>query len=78
MDSLEGVARWRLLDEAIHLHVNAARDALAWLVDRGVLRQTTGPGLQPLFSLNTERMQEAEQLLAELTAAADRTPPEER
>jgi hypothetical protein len=78
VDSLEGVARWRLLDEAIHLQVNAARDALQWLVERGVLRQMTGPGLQPVFSLDPDRIEDAQRLLAELTAAAPAAPHEER
>jgi hypothetical protein len=78
VDSLEGVARWRLLDETIHLQVNAARDALEWLVERGVLRQMTRPGLQTVFSLNPDRVDDAQRLLAELTAAARGTTGEER
>ena len=74
VDSLEGVARWRLLDEAIHLRVHAAREALEWLVECGVIRQVTGPGLQPVFSLDPDRRDEAERLLAELTAANRETP----
>jgi hypothetical protein len=77
VDSLEGVARWRLLDEAIHVHVAAAREALDWLVARGVIQRTEGPGLPPVFSLDPERQDEAEQLLAELTSKR-RTPRKER
>lgn len=77
VDSVEGVARWRLLDEAIHVQVKAAREALEWLVERGVLREMTGPGLQAVFSLDPDRKDEAERLLVELTAAAKRPPREE-
>jgi hypothetical protein len=77
IDSVEGVARWRLLDEAIHVQVNTVREALGWLVERGVLREVAGPGLQPVFSLDPDRRDEAERLLAELTAAQE-PPREER
>jgi len=69
VDSLEGVARWRLLDEVVHLRVSETRDALTWLVARGVLQQTEGPGRAPLFSLDPERKDEAARLLEEFSAA---------
>lgn len=69
MDSLEGVARWRLLDEIVHLRVSETSEALAWLVERGVLQQTEGPGRAPVFSLDPDRKEEAERMLAELIAA---------
>jgi hypothetical protein len=77
VDSLEGVARWRLLDEAIHVQVSAAREALDWLVERGVIRRTEGPGLPPVFSLDPDRARDAEALLAQLTSRR-RTPRKER
>lgn len=77
VDSLEGIARWRLLDEAIHVQVSAAREALGWLVARGVLREVAGPGHQPVFSLDPERKEAAERLLAELMAVAQEPPHEE-
>lgn len=77
VDSLEGVARWRLLEEAIHVQVSEAREALDWLVERGVIRRTEGPGMPPVFSLDPDRRGEAEQLLAELSSRR-RTPRKER
>jgi hypothetical protein len=71
VDSLEGVARWRLLEEAIQRRVNATQDALEWLVERGVLRREQGPGLEPVFSLDPDKKEEAERLLAELTERGD-------
>ena len=68
VDSLEGVARWRLLDEVIHVRVEETRRALDALVARGILRQTDGPGLQPGFSIDGDRIAEAERLLAELAS----------
>ena len=69
-DSLEGIARWRLLDESVRHTVTATREALDWLVARGVLQQVRGPGLQPVFSFVSAKKEEAEQLLAELRHAA--------
>ena len=68
VDSLEGIVRWRLLDETIHQRVNAAHEALQWLVDQGVLQVTQRPGVEAVFSLNPTRKIEAERLLTKLTA----------
>ena len=62
-DSLEGVARWRLLEETVQRHVEATHQALNWLVAQGFLRQVTSPGTGPIFSLNAERRGEAERFL---------------
>ena len=74
VDSLEGVARWRLLDEVIHVRIDETRAALAWLVARGILRQTDTPGQQPVFSIDRGRIGEAERLLATLATKRRRTP----
>jgi hypothetical protein len=74
VDSLEGVARWRLLDEAVHFRVSATHEALLWLVERGLLRQSQGPGLQTVFWLDPDQKEEAERLLADLTAQSSREP----
>jgi hypothetical protein len=75
VDSLEGITRWRLLDEAIHQRVKATHEALLWLVERGVLRQVQqGPGVEPVFSLNPDRKEEAERLLAELKPGREPNP----
>ena len=71
VDSLEGIARWRLLDEAVHHAVNDTHEALNWLVAHGVLRQVGGPGLKAVFSLVPAKKEEAERLVAELRAHAD-------
>ncbi len=65
-DSLEGVARWRLLDETVRRRVIATHEALVWLVERGVLQQHQGPGHEPVFSLDPARADEAKRLLEEL------------
>ena len=70
VDSLEGIARWRLLDEVVHQRVKATHEALTWLVERGVLEVTHRPGQEPVFSLDPARKDEAERLLAELTSGS--------
>jgi uncharacterized membrane protein YidH (DUF202 family) len=62
-DSLEGVARWRLLEEAVRRHVEGTQLALTWLVAQGFLREVSSPGIGPIFSLNPEKRGEAERFL---------------
>jgi len=63
-DTLEGVARWRLLDEVVYRKVEETRAALEWLVERGLLLETAVSGASPVFCLNIDRISEAEKLLA--------------
>jgi hypothetical protein len=63
-DGLEGVARWRLLQEAVERRVRQTDQALSWLVERGFLQERSSPGTSPLFSLNPERRGEAERFLS--------------
>lgn len=72
-DNLEGVARWRLLDEVVHQHVEQTRAALDWLVARGVLRRIERSGVEPVYSLEPSHIEQAERLLAELMAAGGRS-----
>ncbi len=64
-DSLEGVVRWRLLQEKIHQDVEETRRALAWLVSHGFLSQESPTGADPIFCLNTEKTSQAERFLTE-------------
>lgn len=50
-DSLEGVARWRLLADSIHQAVEETHQALRRLVDRGQLVEQRAPGVQTLYRL---------------------------
>lgn len=64
-DNLEGIARWRLLSEAIHRTVEDTRSALEWLVKQDVIvKRSTGS--EPLFSLNRKNEAQAEALLEEI------------
>jgi len=63
VDTLEGVARWRLLEEDIHRGVDEAQEALGWLVEQGLLVQERPTYGEPVFRLNHEMIGEAERLL---------------
>lgn len=62
-DSLEGIARWRLLEEAIHCKVIETRAALEWLVSEGFLMETSLSASGKLYQLNPEKRDQAEVLL---------------
>ena len=63
-DDLEGIARWRLAEEAIRNKVEETHRALTWLVERDYLRLTRIVGTPPVFSLNPDKVAEATALLA--------------
>ena len=63
-DNLEGIVRWRLLNETVYRKVDETRMALAWLIDKGFLTQASQVGNDPIFVLNLEKRDEAEQFLA--------------
>jgi hypothetical protein len=62
-DSLEGIARWRLLEQAIHRTIVETEDALNWLVEQGYLIEVTHQRSRPLFHLNPDKEQAAGALL---------------
>jgi len=69
-DSLEGVARWRLLDETIHHALTETRGALERLVAEGYLLQVSVPGSDRIYVLNAEKRGEAEKFMGEGNALA--------
>lgn len=58
LDTLEGIARWRLLDERIHRTIREVREATSWLIERGLLEEDAA-GRRRLIGLNRERLEEA-------------------
>jgi hypothetical protein len=62
-DDLEGVARWRLLDEAVHRTVDETERAIVWLVRSGFLVETDTAGGGRVFHINEARRDEAENFL---------------
>lgn len=63
-DTLEGVARWRLLEEITHRRVEQTWRALGWLTDHGYLLATTTRSTGRIFRLNPRHRAEAERLVA--------------
>ena len=62
-DSIEGIARWRLLDELAHRKVEETDRAVRWLVERGFLVERPVSGGPSIFTLNSEKVDEAVRLL---------------
>jgi hypothetical protein len=62
-DSLEGIARWRLLEQAIQRTIAETEEALKWLVGEGYLIAVEHPRSRRLFHLNPEKEQAAGALL---------------
>ena len=58
-DSLTGIARWRLLEEAVQRSVARTEAALQWLLKQGYLRQVQMKGTEAIFCLNPEKRSEA-------------------
>lgn len=65
-DTLEGVARWRLLEERVHRTLVETGDALEWLSELGLLVKTSSAASGNVFRLDMARTAEAERLLREL------------
>jgi hypothetical protein len=65
-DSLEGIAHWRLLEEAIHRNVAETEEALHWLVKEGYLIETSHSHSGRLFQFNPQKLSDAERLLQPL------------
>jgi hypothetical protein len=64
-DTLEGIARWRLLQEEVRRNVHETERALEWLVEQGLVEELRPPGYQtPIFRLNRARQEDAVRFLA--------------
>ena len=58
-DTLEGLARFRLLEQKVNLSLEETDKALRWLVERGlVLQERAGDGVS-VYRLNPSRISEA-------------------
>ena len=62
-DSVEGVARWRLLGGRIHHSLEETKKALGWLVAKGLLLEISTAGSGPIIRLNVEKRAEAERFV---------------
>ena len=62
-DDLEGVTHWRLLDQSVHRMLTETKAALEWLVGEGFLNESSVPGSDPIYVLNSQRRDEAEEFI---------------
>lgn len=62
-DDLEGIVRFRLLDQAIFRCVSEVSETLEWLVSAGLLNKTTTISSGPIFSLNELKRNQAEKFV---------------
>jgi hypothetical protein len=69
-DNLVGIARWRLLEEAVHGTVVATEGALRWLIAQGYLQEVPVQGTENIFQLNPEKREEAELFLNDMEGPA--------
>ena len=70
-DDLEGVARWRLLNQTIHRGVEETSRALDWLVAQGYLDRESRTGSGAIFHLRPEQRAEAEAFMAQSEGGDD-------
>lgn len=64
-DDLEGVARWRLLNQTVHRDVEETSQALDWLVQHGFLGRVSRAGSGTIFRLLPEHRVAAEEFVSE-------------
>ena len=62
-DSLDGIARWRLMLQKIDQTVDETAEALRALVQEGLIEEIRSASGAPVFRLNASRRAEAERLL---------------
>ncbi len=63
-DSLEGVARWRLLDEVIRRKLDETEAALIWLAAQGFLMSSAASRGTRTFRINPTRIADARRFIA--------------
>src|SRR5215472_5397679 len=62
-DTIEGVTRWRLLDERIERNIAQVSQAIEWLVSRGFLVREFASPSTSIFRLNQREREGARRFL---------------
>jgi hypothetical protein len=62
-DTLEGIARWRLLEERLQRSLRQTDEAVRWLVEKGYLQEIAPAGSVKLYRLNPEHEDDAAKFL---------------
>ena len=73
VDTLEGVTRWRLLEQRIHLHLQETSEALDWLVEHKFLLRVDSPSTEACYGLNAANRPKAEEFLRKSQKQKKRT-----
>jgi len=63
-DTLEGIARWRLLEEQLHNSLQRTDAAITWLVEQGYLQVVKPVSSVRLYRLDPGRQKDALHFLA--------------
>lgn len=63
VDTLEGVVRWRLLEEKIFSTVEDTRKVIEWLIDQKYLSRISTPGKDPLYGIDAQDVERAAEFL---------------
>lgn len=64
-DTVEGIARWRLLEDMVKRRIDETQAAIQWLVAQSLLIQESGVATQPMFRLNPRTSAQADRLVRE-------------
>jgi hypothetical protein len=62
-DTLEGVAQWWLMERKIRYHISLIKQALSYLVERGLVLEISRNKLNPNYKLNQNRKDDITGLL---------------
>ena len=62
-DTLEGVVRWRLLEEQVQRTTLETKEAIDWLVSKRFLNEDARPYSGSIYSLNSGLTEEIERFL---------------
>lgn len=63
-DTLDGIVRFRVMDELLHRGVPETEEALERLVAGGLLRRENAPGTSALYRLDRDHVDDARRALA--------------
>jgi hypothetical protein len=63
VDTREGVTRWRLLEQRIHMQLQETGEALDWLVQHDFLLRIDSPSTEPCYGLNAANRPSAEEFI---------------
>lgn len=63
-DTLEGIARWRLLQEQAQRAMDDTQEAIEWLISKGYLKEDPRPYTGSIYSLNEGQVKEIERFLS--------------